>query len=71
MENISQFKTGNEVNDDDDSNNNNNNNNNNNTIITLTRQKTVTISTNQNTGPIRKQGLVFYMRIRRKLGAAR
>ena len=57
VENISQFKTGNEVNDNDD-------NNTNKTatttliIITLTRQKTVTISTNQNTGPILKQGLL-------------
>jgi len=57
VENISQFKTGNEVNDDGDSYNNDNINKNKATtkpliIITVTIQKTVTILTNENTGPI-------------------
>lgn len=57
VENIRQFKTGNEVNDDGHNYNNDNNNKNTATqkpliIITVTIQKTVTILTNQNTGQI-------------------
>jgi len=57
VENISQFKTGNEANDDGDNYNNDNINKNKATtkpliIITVTIQKTVTILTNENTGPI-------------------